>query len=75
MVGGSGTKTYLSRWKGEVELKPTFADGRGKWNSLSNLPGRLRAGSMASSLLVAPITTTSPGVIRVLNRESGGLII
>lgn len=35
-----------------------LASGRGKYNSLSNLPGLLRAGSIASGLLVAPITTT-----------------
>ena len=35
-----------------------LASGRGKYNSLSNLPGLLSAGSMASGLLVAPITTT-----------------
>ncbi len=34
--------------------------GSGNMNSLSNLPGLLRAGSIQSILLVAPMTTTSP---------------
>lgn len=38
----------------------TLLAGRGNNSSLSNLPGRRRAGSMASTLLVAPITTISP---------------
>lgn len=38
----------------------THLSGRPNRNSLSNRPGRLRAGSMASSLFVAPMTTTSP---------------
>lgn len=39
---------------------PTSLSGRPKRNSLSKRPGLLRAGSMESSLFVAPITTTSP---------------
>ncbi len=38
----------------------TSLSGRPKRNSLSKRPGLLRAGSMESSLFVAPITTTSP---------------
>ena len=38
----------------------TCNDGRGKKNSRSNRPGRLKAGSMASIRFVAPITTISP---------------
>ena len=38
----------------------TSTGGRLKRNSLSNLPGRRKAGSIESILLVAPITTTSP---------------
>ena len=38
----------------------TSLSGRPKRNSLSKRPGLLSAGSMASSLLVAPMTTTSP---------------
>lgn len=38
----------------------TFLSGRPKRNSRSKRPGLLRAGSMESSLFVAPITTTSP---------------
>ena len=39
---------------------PTSLSGKPKRNSLSKRPGLLRAGSMESSLFVAPITTTSP---------------
>lgn len=38
----------------------TSRDGNENLNSLSNLPGRRNAGSIASILLVAPITTISP---------------
>ena len=37
-----------------------FASGKENRSSLSNLPGRLSAGSIASGLLVAPMTTTWP---------------
>lgn len=40
--------------------KITSLSGRPNRNSLSKRPGLLRAGSMESSLFVAPITTTSP---------------
>lgn len=45
--------------KGHLQFL-TSLSGRPKRNSLSKRPGLLRAGSMESSLFVAPITTTSP---------------
>ena len=45
-------------------------EGRGNRNSRSNLPGRLRAGSMESILLVAPITTISPRLSKPSIRAS-----
>ena len=48
----------------------TSLDGSGKRNSLSNRPGLLRAGSMASIRLVAPMTTTSPRLSRPSMRAS-----
>lgn len=41
-------------------FKYTSLSGRLNRNSLSKRPGRLSAGSMESSRLVAPMTTTSP---------------
>ncbi len=38
----------------------TTLEGRGKRNSRSNRPGRLKAGSIASIRLVAPMITISP---------------
>lgn len=43
-----------------ILLYHTFLDGNENMNSLSNRPGLLRAGSMESILLVAPMTIISP---------------
>lgn len=43
-----------------MKIMLTSLSGSPNRNSLSKRPGLLRAGSMESSLFVAPMTTTSP---------------
>lgn len=55
-------KYYLTASK--VPFSLTFLSGKLKRNSLSKRPGLLRAGSIESSLFVAPMTTISPRLSR-----------
>ena len=68
-VAAGGAEGQACVWTRKMARR-SFLFGRGKCTSLSNRPGRRRAGSTASGVLVAPMTMTWPRSWRPSMRTS-----